>query len=105
VDQRSEAEPVKHINRDASRASPLDWVADQNLRASRKEIGRDRAGRIAAEAVSGSKPPVLLVLPDTQDFGLFSDILQIGQRGAWPEVNHEAGRLAILIHCEVIDGG
>ncbi len=44
-------------------------------------------------------------LPDTQDFGLFSDILQIGQRGAWPEVNHEVGRLAILIHSEVVDGG
>jgi hypothetical protein len=38
-------------------------------------------------------------------FGLFSDILQIGQRGDWPEVNHEVGRLAILIDSEVVDGG
>ena len=37
--------------------------------------------------------------------GLFSDILQVGQRGARPEVDHEVGRLAILIDCEVVDGG
>jgi hypothetical protein len=34
-----------------------------------------------------------------------SDILQIGQRGAWPEVNHKVGCLAILIDSEVVDGG
>jgi hypothetical protein len=37
-------------------------------------------------------------------FGLLSDILQIGQRSARPEVNHEVGRLAILIDSEVVDG-
>jgi Ribbon-helix-helix domain len=38
-------------------------------------------------------------------FGLFSDILQIRKRRARPQVNHEMGRLAILIDSEVVDGG